>query len=360
MTRKGWLAGVVAVGLAVALLPCAARAQDKVSRPAPEELRVQDMTDAELHQRLAEWEAGKRDDRDAYIILNQLRFYLRAQQMTGSPEFQTISKKRDDLLRKRPDLARLKDFRLSGRIRHQERAVAAQAALVQKAKKWTPSDSVPLRIVGNGKDAVAIYQFRLDFLRLGPEYELSPVPTAPSVFKLFRNGQEVPPTTIPHYKSLTHRHRFQVFPADPDRLDRILVCTDLLRTTYQAILPEERSMVQALGHKSGIPWTNKRGAIEQTCSILSIRGEPIFSFPVTQRVPDRLAAGIGMTKDGRKAAVMLGESVQLTGEYGTKPVIGKPREVLVWEEGKPLRRVTIKDSNLTHNDLLQQFAQGRF
>lgn len=361
MTRKGLLSGIVVAALAVALLPIAAWAQDKVSRPAPEELRVQDMTDAELHQRLAECESGKRDDRDAYIILNQLRFNLQAQQKSSSSEFQAISNKRDELLKKHPEFARLKDFRLSDRIRHQEKAAAAKAQLLQKAKNWTPSDSVPLRIIGSGKDAVAVYQFRLDFLRLGPEHELRPVPTAPTVLKLFRDGQEIAPKELVPQKTLTYQNRFEVLPRYPDQVENnFLICSDLIHAKYHAISKEERELTRTLGHGRVMPWKNKKGSAEQACSVLSVTGNTVFSFPITQRLPDRLAAGLGMTADGKKAAIMLGEKTELKNEYGTESVIGKPREVLVWEEGKELRRIPISNRSLTWNDLIQQFAQGRF
>lgn len=352
---------VLAVVTAASLLPSAAWAQEKVSRPVPEDLRVQDMTDAELQQRLSEWESGKRDDRDAYILMNQIRFNLQAQQKTGSAEFQAISKKRDDLLKKRPELSHLKDFRLSDRVRHQEKETAKKAQLVQKAKNWTPSDSVPLRIIGSGKDAVAVYQFRLDFLRLAPEYELRPVDTAPTVLKLYRDDKEASPGGLTPRKTLSYKNRFEILPRHPDQIQKnFLVCSDLIHAQYHAISPEEREMTRALGHKRVMPWTNKNAAIDQTCSILSLTGNTIFSFPVTQQLPGQLAAGLGMTTDGKKAAIMLGERVQLKSEYGTESIIGKPREVLVWEEGKALRRIPISDRKLTWNDLIQQFAQGRF
>lgn len=89
---------LLAVGLMLtARWPVGATAQPseqhgKIDRDEPDALRVQDMTMDELQQRLAEYEAGKRDDRDGYIILNQLWFNYQAQSRTASPENWAISK----------------------------------------------------------------------------------------------------------------------------------------------------------------------------------------------------------------------------------------------------------------------------
>src|ERR1700751_2870830 len=60
----------------------------RVVRDEPANLKVSDMTIDELKQRLAEYEAGKRDDRDGYIITNQLWFDYQGRKEDASVDAQ--------------------------------------------------------------------------------------------------------------------------------------------------------------------------------------------------------------------------------------------------------------------------------
>ena len=138
-----------------------------IVRDTPDALRVEDMTVDELQQRLSEYEAGKRDDRDGYIILHQLWFIFKARKIERTAEAQKINQMRVALLTKHPELHHLSDFRLSGRIKYQQAQRDANAKDAEVAKSWVPPDTKPLKIIGDQKQAVAVYQYRLEFFETG-------------------------------------------------------------------------------------------------------------------------------------------------------------------------------------------------
>ncbi|MBI3548636.1 MAG: hypothetical protein HY078_06235 [Elusimicrobia bacterium] len=368
-TRFAWLSTVVAVAAVVSVAVPAVAAERSATpskegtmvRPAPEDLRVEDMTDADLQQRLGEWAAGKRDDRDGYILLNQLWFNHRRHKTAGTAAAQQVKKQKEAVLAKHPEFGRLKDFRLSDRIKFQGKLAEMQKAAAQAAKQWVPADKTVRRIIGHDKKAVAVYQFRLEFLRLPADVELRPEPTAKTVLKLFRNDAQISASEISPWKTISYRNRFEVVPRYPDQVtNNFLVCSDLIHPEYHAMTQEERETMQARGFSRVMPWTNAKGGVEQACEVLSLDGDRVFSFPITQQEPTQLAAPLGMTADGTKAAIMIGEKAQQASPYGKAVIISKPREVLVWTQASGLKRVKVANKSATWNDLIMQFEQGKF
>lgn len=365
-TRSAWLAAIAAISVAVPAIaadtPSAQRAQQSTMvRTAPEDLRVEDMTDAELQQRLDEWEAGKRDDRDGYIILNQIWFNHLRRNTPDTMVSQQVKKRQRELLVKHPEFGHLKDFRLSDKIQYQAKLAAKRKAAEQAAKQWVPSDKTPRRIIGNDRKAVAIYQFRLEFLHLPSEVELRSEPTAKTVLKLYRNGEQVSPSELSPWKTISYKNRFEVVPRYPDQVAKnFLVCSDLIHAEYQAMTQEERETMQARGFSRVMPWTNAKGSIDQTCDVLSLDGDRIFSFPITQQLPKQVAAPLGITADGMKAAIMIGEKTEPSTPYGKAAMIGKPREVLIWTQAGGIKRIKVTNKATSWNDLIIQFEQGKF
>lgn len=332
----------------------------KIVRDEPAALRVQDMTMDELQQRLAEYEAGKRDDRDGYIIAHQLWFNYRGRKEEASAAGRHSNQLREDLLRKHPEFAKLKDFRLSDRISHQLKQNTNTNA-AKPANAWVPPDSVPLRILGNGRSVVAVYQYRLEFLKLPGDLDLRADPATKQVLKLFRDGREISPSELVASKKITFKRRFEIMPWNPDQVvSNFLLCTDFVNTRYSAKTDEERRSMQANGFGAAMPWINHKGAIEQACQVMSLDGDIVFSFPITQALPNSLVAPVGISADGKKAVVMVGEKTDLSTEYGPVSLVGKPRMILVWEKDKALKKIKFPDSNVSRNELVQRFERGEF
>ena len=160
---------------------------------------------------------------------------------------------------------------------------------------------------------------------------------------------------------MSFRRPFQIFPSYPDRVSKnFLICTDMLHVRYAAMTEDEQKMLRSNGFGAAMPWTNPQGKIDQLCAVLSLDGNIIYQFPVVQKLPGTLLAPLGITADGKKAAVMLGGKAEETSEDGPISLVGNPREVLIWREGGPLKTVKINDGNLTWNALMTQFASGGF
>lgn len=327
-------------------------------RGPAETWEVANMRIDELEQRLAQYEDGKRDDRDGYIILNQLWIDYRGRKKEDSSEAQKYKAMRLELLKKHPEFHGMKDFRLSEAIEYYRRKEQAQEEAATKTKGWVPPDNVPLRIMGNGKKAVIVYQFRLEFVKLPDEYELK----TEGRLHIYHGAQRMKPGELKPFKVMTFKRRFDSLPQFSDAVSsNFMICSRMLYSYYQAMTPEEQEVLRARGQGRVIhSWTNQKGAIDQMCSVLSLDGGLVFSFPVKQHAPDTLLSALDITGDGKKAGVMLGEKTSIQGEDGEELVVGKPREVLIWQEGSGLKKVPITDSNLTKHDLARKFALGEF
>ncbi len=327
-------------------------------RGPAETLEVANMRVDELEQRLAQYEDGKRDDRDGYIILNQLWIDSRGRKQEASSEAQKYKAMRLELLKKHPEFHGMKDFRLSDAIEYYRRKDQTQKEAATKTKGWVPPDSVPLRIMGSGKKAVIVYQFRVEFVKLPDEYELK----TEGRLHIYHGAQQIRPGELKPFKVIKFKRRFDVLPLFSDSVSsNFMICSRMLYSYYQAMTPEEQNVLAARGQRHVIPsWTNQKGDIDQMCSVLSLDGNVVYSFPVKQHAPDTLLSGLDVTGDGKKAGVMLGEKTSLQGEEGEELVVGKPRAVLIWQEGQGLKKIPITDPNLTWHDLARKFALGEF
>lgn len=330
-------------------------------RGPAETWRVEDMTMDELKQRLQQYEAGQRDDRDGYIILNQLWFDYRRQRQENSNGAQQVKAMRLDLLQRHPELKNLRDFQLSERIQYYKKQEEDGEKAAEQTNNWVPPDATPERVMGSGNRLVVVYQFRLEFVELSNDYDLELGGTGHTRLQIFRQKHPVDPAALKPTKSILFKRRFEVFPGPSGYVStNIMVCTDMLNAYYRAMTPTERQVLQARGQKRTMPWTNPKGNIDQFCGILSLSGDVVYSFPIQQHLPNTLLLGIGITDDGKKAGVMVGQKTNWQGEDGEVAVVGKPREVLIWQEGLGLKRIPVENQNLTWVDLIKKFAAGEF
>lgn len=322
----------------------------KIVRDPPEALRVEDMTMEELQQRLAEYEAGKRDHRDGYIILNQLWFNYQANRQTNSSEFQAIANKRQELLGRHPELGSLKDFRLSDAIRYESTKERERNTALEKAKRWTPSDSKLLRIIGSDRQAVAVYQYRLEFYRLPPDVKLE-VPKGRDRQRFHRNDAEIQPGSLSARKVIRFRTRFDIKPNWPDTVKaRFLACSNPV-AFYSPANEQERQAMALLGFTHGMKWVNKAGTEQHFCGVLGLDGTVLYKFPFTPSYPKSLMKVLAIAEDESWAAVMIGEVVEGEDRRG----IGKPREVWVWRSSGQLEKYPADHPSAFIRDLLGSF-----
>lgn len=330
-------AGVALVAAVTVVLPVAAEEKipaptmaeqrGKIVRDEPAALRVEDMTEAELEQRRAEWEAGKRDDRDGYIILNQIWFNLQAQRKTGSPEFQAVEKKRTDLLKKKPELNNLQNFDLSDRIHLKKRQKDEVEKVAGERSKWKPWDNAMLRLYVRGDRALARYQYRLVFFQ---------VPTGASIGRdpwnnkevLMKDGKVISPLDVSSKRVLTYKSHIGVQASEDN--SRFLLCTAPSAAFYIAM---DENEIRLLGD-TRVPWKNDAGDIADFCGIVSVSGDTVYKFPFQQSRPKNLLSPIVISPDGNYAAVSIGEEVE--GEDGKS--VSKPREVWTWEHPATLKK----------------------
>jgi hypothetical protein len=235
---------------------------------------------------------------------------------------------------------------------NQEKEQAKEAA-----KGWVPPDNVPVRILINGRHAIGVFQFRLEFFNLPDDVQVKPNGTK---FVLLRDGQAISLSDLTPQKTLSFVHPTETLPHFPDAIpSRFLACTAMLHDYYARMNAEEEKNMAALGHRYAMPWTNKKGKQEQTCSVLTTSGDVVFSFG-TQHLPDKIFFPLDISADGKKAAVMVGEKVSEEGEDARNWVVGKPRAILVWTEGKGLKTIPITDKSLSRMEVLRKYMSGEF
>lgn len=326
-------------------------------RDEPDNLKVSDMTVDELKQRLADYEAGNRDDRDGYIISNQLWFDYQGRKEDASGDAQHAKQVRERLLQKHPEFNSLQDFRLSDKIKHQANAQQQKKRAETAAKGWTPSDSVPRKIYGQGQQAAVAYQFKLDFYDLPAGVEVKTV--RGDTTGLFRGDKQIGPEELTPKKTLTFRRSFSL-PIEGSPLDyhRLLVCTSVLASGYNAMTNEETKAMRPLGHGSHMEWTSKTGNFNHFCGIISLSGDVVYQFKITENPPTRVISPIGITFDGSRAAVMVGQKV--SAEEGEGFFVGRPSEVWIWQYPATVKKVAVPDPNrTTDDDLRHKFYTGK-
>lgn len=352
-------------GLSIILPPFLTRgaivsAQGTLIRAEPALLRVQDMTGEELWQRLAEYEQGKRDYRDGYIILNQLWFSFQVSKQTNSAEFKTIAAKRDALLKQHPELNDLQDFRLSEHIKQENILKQREAERLEKAKRWVPLDRRFMDVRTDGKELVVVYQYRIEFIHLddtirynltvaGPNYRTGPaepgkfgkIGVASDFAKRGADGsfKSIPVEQLKPYKVWHFKYRVQVLPkvaplSEPSQ--NLLICSNPLDKTYSAAHNDEEAK-HMVGRYHTMEWVNPHGTIGETCRVIDHTGKAIYEFPLEQRLPGPLALPLwGTGNNGQRAGIMVGRAVP--DEDSGSLYVGELKELWIWTAPATLKK----------------------
>lgn len=318
-----------------------------------EQCQQANKTIAEFIPKLAEHEAGKRDDRDGYIILQKLINSYAVLKAEGVVSGQSLREKQAALARKHPNYADLRDFKLSEELAARTQKQEAGKRLAREASEWTPPDSVPYRFLGLGQNLIVQYQFRLEFIKLPSRQSFEILHgTKVRIFDSEKN-LEVPLDQFQPNKTLTFRRSIVVVPQNyRQAAPYIAVCTNVLESWYGARTRDEAEKIKARGHRNqGMPWINVSGQYDDFCGVVTPTGEIVFKFPYAQKSPDKLLSPLGVTDDGR-VAILVGESVSDDGE---SKYVGHPREVLIWERPDKFRRKSL-GPGVDQNTLLSKFA----
>lgn len=296
----------------------------KVAQEPAQAKRVENMTEAELEARLAEYEAGKRDARDGYIILNQLWFNHQLHKTADSAEGQRVKRLREALLQEHPDFGHMTDFRLSEKIRHDSERRSAETTQKKNAKRFTPADSRVFRLIGHGDKVAAIYQYRIEFFKLPPGTEAEVQANEPNL-RLVRDGQEVQlrgPAKTVHFSAPIRAAAGR----SPDR-EAVFVCTNLL-AGYSPSSPDEHAAMEREGLGRDFTWNNPDGQYKDFCGAFDLDGKVLAKVDISQSVPGSVLEPVRVSDDGKTVTLILGEKViERSDEH---PSVGYAREAIVW------------------------------
>lgn len=343
------------LSIVVAFLSMTADAQVDL-RPGPE--KAQQERSEQDHQALIdkwnEYAGGRRDHRDAYVILNRLLPYYprwEAGIMDDGHEWKSQLSK---VMREHPELAKNQPRQLIEEIDGGAYRKKIDAEFAAKTAKWVPADDDPVKVIGFGRNAAAVFQRKISFYELPSSTSLQAVP---------ENDWRKLLHPLAPVKVLTFKHAF-MFPygAPSGVKTNFIICTDLIRDWYSPRTDDERKILAAKGFRNtAYPWVNAAGQIDQFCGILSLKGEPVFEFPIEQMEPAPLAEPVWITDDGTKAAIAVGEKRTEEGEDGPLTDVRPIKEVWIWTAPSNLRKISSSEAGGDNTlDLRDRFIKGKF
>jgi hypothetical protein len=301
-------------------------------------------TISELIPKLKEYEAGKRDDRDGYIVLQKIYASYEILRAKDTSIARAYRERLDALLKKNPALSNMQDFRLSEENVPPNHRQAGQGGLAERAAKWAPTDARPIGYFGAGANMVVQYQFRLDFYKLPPDIIFENQGGAARLYRASNAAVDIPLDQLTPHKTLTFKRRFQALPRNVLKQPKahLLICSIARESWYTARTPDENQMIAAKGYSDGaMPWINTRGQYDDFCGVIAQTGEILFRFPSTQKAPDRLFEPLDTSEDGR-AAVLLGKITRGATDDGAYERVGQYREIFLWEKSSGLRRIKVQ------------------
>lgn len=315
-----------------------------------------------LRPLLDEFRQGKRDDRDGFIIAQQMlgQFeVLRTPLDSEAVEAETL---RSALLKKHPDFSRMQDLRLSNEIAAERRRDEDEKGAISSARKWVPPDVVPVQYVGSGRNLAVVYQYRVEFYRFpdGATFEVLPERKLRAKRRSGAAEQEFKLSELKPANILRFRKRLQtrVMEAESTAGHFLMLCTwaDWRATSYAPMSPEEAEMTRLGG---GNNWSNPLGEHADFCGVVSTDGLLKTRFDFRQTPPTDLLVPVGILRSGR-AAVAVGERVVNRTSDGEFQDIGNFRELLIWESPNRSRRVRLAPPERTLPALRQRFDRGEF
>lgn len=341
MTRKGWLAGIVAVGLAVALLPSAARAQgerDSTQISAEQKASIRNDLDRQRTQ-LQAYRKGKMQLRDAYLTMRAMLINYSLIGEATSPEAQAIQKEADELQRKYPKVV--------------NSPPAMPKYVAQKKRSFTPKDVHVMGVWGSRQKIAVKYQFKIEFYQLPGDVTFKDEHGNPVFERPDHSRVSLADLNLRPKSTLSFRRHVEIVPRSRMVGPRILVCTNML-TGYVPVTDEERASLPD-GKLPYFRWENEGGALDDFCGVVSMDGQVVWKLNYRQAVPDRLLHAVDMLPDGNRALIFSGAKV--AGTEGTESV-GNPQELFIWEYPDKVKRRSAAGIGSGHADFFLKFRGG--
>jgi hypothetical protein len=139
-------------------------------------------------------------------------------------------------------------------------------------RRVVPADAVPVRIVGDGDKAIAVYQFRLVFLALPKDVRLGTF-GGERRLRLLRDGTPVAPAQLPAAAVMTFKEPIEVTGAKGDAARTVMVCTNP-KKSYASTTARE---IAVFG--PSVRLTNAGGAYGDFCGVVDLDGAVVYRFP---------------------------------------------------------------------------------
>lgn len=235
-------------------------------------------------------------------------------------------------------------------------ALSLAALYLPKALRWEPPKTAipvatgpdwPIRFYDSPDYLVGEYQYKLVVYERPPGVRLQLAPPPHNQrWPFLRSGEAYPVSRLKELRSITFKHpNFPVYFSTPPTSPNLFVCSWLLtglNDTQCRRLPD-----------------NPSGEHGQFCGLISMAGDVVFRFPITQSRPDRLALPLYLTGSGKRAAVGIGRLRRESTGCGYESVadIG---EVWIWEHPDKVKTLTRKDlPSSDWTDLRLRLGSGR-
>lgn len=309
--------------------------------------------------------AGRRDERDSYVILQTIWNNYEVLRTTDTLDAAEVKRELNAILAKKPHLADLgpSEFRLSESINAGKARDAAVRQRKERARQWKPEDREPKGFHAFGNQIAVQYQFRIEFFEVPAHFELFEDSDSSWKKRDKRTGEVISaesPRQNPR-KVITFKNSFEVLPRDWRSAPgpRLLVCTQY-RSFFAPTTKEERDMVRALGEGHALPWQNRSGEKDHFCGVIDLAGNVVFEFPDAHNPPARLLKPLAMVDNGRRAAVLVGREIREAG-VDSDEIRGAGRfyEVLIWTYPNQFRKAKLKENNLGDHVWYQRFVEDK-
>ncbi len=199
-------------------------------------------------------------------------------------------------------------------------------------KNFIPSDVHCFDVMGEGRDAVFLYQYHLEFYHLPKDMSLGDSRNIP------QPPYGVCDRIIPQYgwkpfKTVTFKHRIEV-PSEErwKSVKFIWVCHDELEGDYYSgSTHEERVILRQKYPRNWImPWVNPSADYGYFCGAISLDGKTVYQLPIKQHPPDTLFQFGAMGNDGKSLEIKIGKLMTGEGEDGPETFVGDFRKFLIW------------------------------
>ena len=304
---------------------------------------------AELQSMLKDYHAGKYTARQGHAILFRLLLTYSVLGSTQSLDCQAARAEYKQLRKEHPEFVKhpMQDL-FNIELPSQKAARGAEEGheqqLKEEAKNFMPTDSNVSAIYGYGNHAVFLYQFKLAFFNLPPEFEVksrNPNSSLP-ILTLYRNNQiiynsEISPAKLGFkpFKVLSFYYDLQ--PAGeigPEKFKYFIwACEDVLHDgQYAGSNDNEREILEKRYNNGAMPWVDKSADYKNFCGAISLDGKIIYQLPIKQHSPDTLFnVSPIMNSSGTSIYINVGQRIYETDEDGNSlPMIGKIRELLIY------------------------------